>query len=147
VSCCVQGGGRASHLNNNINEPATHAMVAGGKDIITNGDAPAELQWPFVERRRGPDRRLGDRRKGERRAGDRRQATPSITGMRELAPAFTGREREIVDLLMEGKSNRQIAQALGIAEATVKKHLHHVYRKLGVRSRALLIVEQSAKRR
>ena len=78
--------------------------------------------------------------------GDRRQAT-SITGVRELAPAFTGREREIVDLLMEGKSNRQIAQALFIAEATVKKHLHLVYRKLGVRSRALLIVEQAAKRR
>lgn len=134
-------------MNNNINEQAVHGLVASGKDIIPGGDPPAELQWPFVERRRGADRRQGDRRKGERRAGDRRQAT-SITGVRELAPpSFTGREREIVDLLMEGKSNRQIAQALGIAEATVKKHLHHVYRKLGVRSRALLIVEQAAKRR
>jgi DNA-binding CsgD family transcriptional regulator len=133
-------------LNNNINEQATHALVASGKDMTPGGDPPAELQWPFVERRASADRRRGDRRKGERRMGDRRQAT-SITGVRELAPAFTGREREIVDLLMEGKSNRQIAQALGIAEATVKKHLHHVYRKLGVRSRALLIVEQAAKRR
>ncbi|HEV8333564.1 MAG TPA: helix-turn-helix transcriptional regulator [Steroidobacteraceae bacterium] len=78
--------------------------------------------------------------------GDRRQAT-STSGVREVHPSFTGREREIVDLLMQGMSNRQIAQALGIAEATVKKHLHHVYRKLGVRSRALLIVEQAAKRR
>jgi DNA-binding CsgD family transcriptional regulator len=88
---------------------------------------------------------MGDRRKGERRQGDRRQqAAPAP---RELTPEFTGREREIVDLLMQGMSNRQIAQALGIAEATVKKHLHHVYRKLGVRSRALLIVEQAAKKR
>jgi DNA-binding CsgD family transcriptional regulator len=134
-------------LSNNINEPAAHPMVASGKDIIPSGDPPAELQWPFVERRHREDRRQGDRRKGERRMGDRRQAT-STSGVRALAPpSFTGREREIVDLLMEGKSNRQIAQALGIAEATVKKHLHHVYRKLGVRSRALLIVEQSAKRR
>jgi DNA-binding CsgD family transcriptional regulator len=107
-----------------------------------NEDRPTELQWPFVERRNGVDRRQGDRRKGERRHGDRRQqAAPSP---REPVPSFTGREREIVDLLMEGMSNRQIAQALGIAEATVKKHLHHVYRKLGVRSRALLIVEQAA---
>lgn len=131
----------------NNNEHGAYGLVAGGKDIVPNGDSPAELQWPFVERRKGgPDRRMGDRRKGERRMGDRRQTT-SISAVREHAPSFTGREREIVDLLMQGMSNRQIAQNLGIAEATVKKHLHHVYRKLGVRSRALLIVEQSAKRR
>jgi DNA-binding CsgD family transcriptional regulator len=133
-------------LNNNINEQAAYGLVASGKDIVPGGDPPAELQWPFVERRRSADRRQGDRRKGERRMGDRRQAT-STSGVREVHPSFTGREREIVDLLMQGMSNRQIAQALGIAEATVKKHLHHVYRKLGVRSRALLIVEQAAKRR
>jgi DNA-binding CsgD family transcriptional regulator len=130
-------------LTNNINEPA-HGLFASGKDIIPNGDSPAELQWPFIERRKSLDRRLGDRRKGERRKGDRRQAHPTP---RDLSPSFTGREREIVDLLMQGMSNRQIAQSLGIAEATVKKHLHHVYRKFGVRSRALLIVEQSAKKR
>lgn len=48
---------------------------------------------------------------------------------------------------MQGMANRQIAHALGIAEGTVKKHLHHVFVKLGVRSRALLIVEQSSKKR
>jgi DNA-binding CsgD family transcriptional regulator len=131
-------------LTNNINEQAAYGLFASGKDIIPNGDPPAELQWPFIERRKSADRRLGDRRKGERRQGDRRQTQPTA---RNLSPTFTGREREIVDLLMQGMSNRQIAQSLGIAEATVKKHLHHVYRKFGVRSRALLIVEQSAKKR
>jgi DNA-binding CsgD family transcriptional regulator len=119
-------------LSNN-NEPAGH------------GDPPPELQWPFTERRKGPDRRVGDRRKGERRQGDRRQA--SQPSSRELTPSFTGREREIVDLLMQGMTNRQIAHALGIAEGTVKKHLHHVFGKLGVRSRALLMVEQRSKKR
>jgi DNA-binding CsgD family transcriptional regulator len=131
-------------LTNNINEQAADGLFAGGKDIIPNGDSPAALQWPFIERRKGPERRLGDRRKGERRQGDRRLAQPAP---RDLSPSFTGREREIVDLLMQGMSNRQIAQSLGIAEATVKKHLHHVYRKFGVRSRALLIVEQSARKK
>lgn len=130
---------------NNINEHVVHGLVATSKDMNPNGDAPAKLQWPFIERRKGADRRLGDRRKGERRQGDRRQqAAPAA---HELTPSFTGREREIVDLLMEGMTNRQIAQALGIAEATVKKHLHHVFRKLGVRSRALLIIEQGTKKR
>ena len=132
-------------MTNNINEPAAYGLFASGKDITPNGDSPAALQWPFIERRKSEDRRLGDRRKGERRQGDRRQQAAPTT--RDVSPSFTGREREIVDLLMQGMSNRQIAQALGIAEATVKKHLHHVYRKFGVRSRALLIVDQAAKKR
>ena len=48
---------------------------------------------------------------------------------------------------MQGMSNRQIANALGITEGTVKKHLNHVFRKLGVHSRALLIVGQRSKTR
>lgn len=68
--------------------------------------------------------------------------------MREAkASSFTVREREIVDLLMQGMSNRQIANALGITEGTVKKHLSHVFRKLGVHSRALLIAGHKSKTR
>lgn len=112
------------------------------KKTIPSGKTPSKLQWPFAERRLGGDRRVADRRKGDRRQGDRRQASAppaSETG------SFTGREREIVDLLMQGMSNRQIADALGITEGTVKKHLNHVFRKLGVHSRARLIVEQKSK--
>jgi RNA polymerase sigma factor (sigma-70 family) len=89
---------------------------------------------------------VADRRKGERRQGDRRQASASAPA-REAQASFTDREREIVDLLMQGMSNRQIANALGITEGTVKKHLNHVFRKLGVHSRALLIVGQKSKTR
>jgi DNA-binding NarL/FixJ family response regulator len=110
------------------------------KKTISNRDPPSKPQWPFTERRQSGDRRISDRRKGERRQ-------PSAPTAREATPSFTGREREIVDLLMRGMSNRQIAHALGIAEGTVKKHMHHIFVKLGVRSRALLIVGQSAKKR
>jgi DNA-binding CsgD family transcriptional regulator len=109
-------------------------------------DKPAiKLQWPFAERRKGGDRRVADRRQAERRQGDRRQASRPATS--EVTASFTGREREIVDLLMQGMSNRQIANSLGITEGTVKKHLNHVFRKLGVHSRALLIVGQKSKTR
>jgi DNA-binding NarL/FixJ family response regulator len=120
--------------------------LAHRKKTIANPKPPTGLQWPFRERRAGGDRRVADRRKGERRQGDRRQASTSAPPAREAA-SFTEREREIVDLLMQGMSNRQIANALGITEGTVKKHLNHVFRKLGVHSRALLIVGQKSKTR
>lgn len=50
------------------------------------------------------------------------------------------RERETLALLCEGASNMRIAEALGISEKTVRNHVSHLYRKLGVRSRAEAIV-------
>lgn len=49
---------------------------------------------------------------------------------------LTAREREIVELVAEGKTNAQIAAQLWVAPSTVKKHLEHVYEKLGVGRRA-----------
>jgi LuxR family transcriptional regulator, maltose regulon positive regulatory protein len=49
--------------------------------------------------------------------------------------ALTRREREVLDLIRQGLSNRQIAKMLWISESTVKVHVHHVLAKLDVRSR------------
>lgn len=48
---------------------------------------------------------------------------------------LTPRELEIVELVAEGKTNAQVAAQLWVAPSTVKKHLEHVYEKLGVRGR------------
>ncbi len=48
---------------------------------------------------------------------------------------FTPREREISALLLQGKSNKQIALALGISVRTVEFHLSNIYAKLGATSR------------
>jgi DNA-binding NarL/FixJ family response regulator len=50
-------------------------------------------------------------------------------------PALTSREREIVELIDEGLSNKQIAQRLRIELATVKNHVHNILGKLGVQRR------------
>lgn len=50
-------------------------------------------------------------------------------------PKLTRRELEILELVAEGRSNRQVAQLLWVTDQTVKFHLANVYRKLGVRSR------------
>ncbi len=58
---------------------------------------------------------------------------------REVSP--TDREHDGLALLVEGNSNRQIAQALQVSESTVKNHLHSLYSKLGVGSRGQAISE------
>jgi ATP/maltotriose-dependent transcriptional regulator MalT len=55
--------------------------------------------------------------------------------------ALSRREEEVHGLLAQGLSNKEIAKALFISESTVKVHLHHVYEKLGVRSRAAAAVK------
>lgn len=51
------------------------------------------------------------------------------------------REKEVVELLLQGKSNKQIALILGIAERTVEFHLSNVYTKLNVSSRTEAILQ------
>lgn len=48
---------------------------------------------------------------------------------------FSEREREVTDHLLLGKSNKQIALALGISASTVEYHLKNIYKKLQVNSR------------
>ncbi len=50
------------------------------------------------------------------------------------------REREILALICEAKSNPEIAKALGLSERTVRNHASNLFRKLGVRSRAEAIL-------
>jgi DNA-binding CsgD family transcriptional regulator len=48
---------------------------------------------------------------------------------------FSEREKEVIRLLLQGKSNKQIALLLGISASTVEYHLKNVYKKLQVNSR------------
>ncbi|ELS50842.1 putative Two-component system response regulator [Streptomyces viridochromogenes Tue57] len=57
------------------------------------------------------------------------------------APELTQRESEVVRLMADGHSNRAIADALFLSEATVKTHLVRIYRKLGVDNRAAAVSE------
>jgi len=54
---------------------------------------------------------------------------------------LTGREREVLQLLLDGASNREIARHLVLSMNTVKKHVLNIYGKLNVRSRAQAIAK------
>jgi DNA-binding NarL/FixJ family response regulator len=65
----------------------------------------------------------------------RRVATLAAEREGDPAASLTIREREILDLIDEGLSNKQIAQRLCIEVPTVKNHVHNLLEKLGVQSR------------
>ena len=50
------------------------------------------------------------------------------------------REREIVDLLVQGQSNQEMADNLCLSHDTIKAHLQHIFRKIGVSSRLEAVV-------
>ncbi|WP_069737897.1 response regulator transcription factor [Streptomyces sp. EN27] len=66
----------------------------------------------------------------------------------EMLPGLTDREREILDLIGEGLTNRQIGQRLYLAEKTVKNHISRLLAKLGVERRiqAAVIATQARDR-
>jgi two-component system nitrate/nitrite response regulator NarL len=61
--------------------------------------------------------------------------------------SFTLREQEVLSLLQEGRSNKEIASALHIAEATVKNHVHHLLEKLQVTTRTQAAVASPSQSR
>ena len=59
----------------------------------------------------------------------------------EAGPSpLTEREQEVVALLASGKTYKQVAQALGVSQSTIRNHLHNVYQKLEVVDRAQAVI-------
>ena len=87
-------------------------------------------------------------------AGGGTLLSPAVTervlrGLGRLAPRFeaaplpeplTRREIEVLRLMANGSSNREIARALGAAEGTVKNHASSIFAKLGVRDRTRAVL-------
>lgn len=114
------------------------AMVEG--DVRTAVLAALEAGADAVVARRGDD---GDLREALMRVGaGQRFVAPQVLADAFAAPPpepastpFTPREADVVRLLVEGRSNREIAEALFVGEATIKTHLRNIYAKLGVSNR------------
>ena len=90
--------------------------------------------------------RLGCARSADRRPGGRCDCPFSIVvpGPDRLAETLSryrisSREAEVVRLLAEGRSYREIEEQLCISMATVKTHVYNIYRKMGIRRRWQLL--------
>lgn len=104
---------------------AVEAMRQGAIDF---------LQKPFR------DQDLIDRiQKALARDRENRAALQRHEHIRQRVDALTARERQVLELLTQGKPNKVMAMELGISQRTVEIHRAHVMEKLGVRSVAQLV--------
>lgn len=68
-----------------------------------------------------------------------RETISSPAGSQSLHEALTPRQLEVLKLIAAGFSNQEIAETLVVAVSTVKRHINHIYAKLGVDSRTRAI--------
>jgi DNA-binding CsgD family transcriptional regulator len=119
------------------------AALEGGRDagrpaaasvslLTSQSGEPFYLHvWPIARRGRAPTPTYG---LSVRSSG----ADVSAFGRRYRLSA---RENQLVELIVRGQGNREIAQHLGIQVATAKKHLGRIFDKVGVDSRAQLMAK------
>ena len=93
-----------------------------------NGDEARELA-----RRYEPHVALVDLFVGEESGAEMCEALRSES---PTGPPLTEREREVLDLVAGGATNREIAERLFLSPHTIKEHTSSLYRKLGARNRA-----------
>lgn len=67
----------------------------------------------------------------------------AVSAILEPVATLTRRESEVMSWLREGKTGPEIAIILGCASRTVEKHLANLYRKIGVKNRAAVILKVS----
>jgi DNA-binding NarL/FixJ family response regulator len=101
------------------------AASAGVQELVT-----------AIEDAAGGELRCSPRIAGElfRRAGDSARSG-SKAQRHGQSPVLTERERDVLAMLRQALSNKEIASALNISEATVKNHVHHLLDKLDVPNR------------
>ncbi len=111
------------------------AMSAGARGYIPKSTAP-EAMLEAVERVLQGDVYLPDdlwtRVRTSVGAQSRR---PTVTPSGATGPNLSSRQHEILDLMESGKTNKQIAEVLGISQSTVKFHIAGLFRELNVRTR------------
>ena len=118
-------------------------LKAGAKGCCRRGIDPDSLQQVLSVTSNGGvwvTRSLLPRLVSELRKYVDAHRKPAETPANDALAELTQREREIVRLIVEGASNKEVASSLNISERTVKGHLSNVFQKLGVADRLKLML-------
>lgn len=114
--------------------PAPVIFLTGHGDISMAVDALKNGAYDFFEKPFS-DNRLVDRVQAAlQESANRLAQADSTVRIRSRLERLTGRERDVMDLILRGKLNKVIADQLGISMRTVEVHRSNVFSKMGVRS-------------
>jgi len=138
----VDGGGRPSRIimltTYDLDEYVYEALRAGACGFLLKHAPPEELLLGVRAAADG-GALLSPRVTGRLLAEFAARRPAARRAPPELA-RLTPREREVLDLVVRGHSNTEIARALTVSHSTVKTHLAHVLDKLGLRDRVQAVV-------
>ena len=103
-----------------------------GSCLVLTKDAKLETLVATL-RKVAQNQRLASRLASPGDVGEDPQA-----GEEKSLTQLTGRERQIMRLVSEGLSNKEIGRCLKITDGTIKVHLHHIFQKLDISNRTVL---------
>jgi FixJ family two-component response regulator len=105
---------------------SVQAIKAGAEDFLTK-PVPSEVLYKAIVRALARHRLLLEQKQ-------------KLKSLQDLVCALTPREREVFELVVQGRLNKQIAFQLGATERTIKAHRHKIMEKVRVGSLAELVV-------
>ena len=114
-------------------------FLTGYTDTPTTVRAVKAGAEDFLTKPIGSEQLLGVIERALARHATERCERQKLAEMRALVADLTARERQVFDLVVRGKLNKQTAHDLGTTERTIKAHRHQVMEKLKVRSLAELV--------
>lgn len=124
-------GARVLVLVDEANRASIRALAKAGADGILTGSSSAEELVAAVGRVMEGERALSP----DLVPALAGLSPPGATGSAEAVPMLTARELEVLECLVRGARNSEIAGQLFLSPATVKSHLSSIYTKLEVRGR------------
>ncbi|MDI3491855.1 MAG: hypothetical protein PWP11_3132, partial [Thauera sp.] len=113
-------------------ERLVEGLSAGGIDYLVKPVVPDEL----VARLQAHLRVAREMNAAMRARGEEAEPPSAL-----LPNPLTQREMDVLEWVARGKTNRDVAEILGMSPRTVNKHLEHIYEKLGVETRTAAVAQ------